>query len=330
MIEVHQPVVKDSVSEPIEEEINKIFYKVLWEPLLEVLEKYNLDLFENAVTVGIAEIIKAMKSGKISMERNKLSVTFTGKFNATISKEFKKLGGKYNQKTKSWNLPYKKLPQEINVAQGQIKVKDEQMQRDMIQALPSLDQVSELIKKNDEWLEENIHKAVEDMESDWQTASRDLAISPEFTTAQREDIAKAYTDNMNLYVTDFSEKQIKELRLIMEEGISTGARSSSLIKELQGRFDISENKAKFLAKQETRLLSTQYLHQRASVAGVKTFRWSTSNDSKVRDIHKKLNKQVFSMDNLPVIHSGKNGDERGLPGQTFGCRCRAIYIFDKA
>jgi len=328
MIEIQQPIVKDDISEPIEELINKTFYKVLWEPLIEVLQKHNLDLLENALTIGEVSIIEGMKKKTIFMNRNKSSVTFTGKFSSAMSKAFKKMGGSYNYKTKSWNVPYKKLPQQINVAQGQIKVQEEQMQRDMIQALPSIDQVSDLIEQNTEWLKRNINKSIEQMDSDWQTASRQLSISPSFTKEQREGIAKAYTENMNLYVRGFTEKQVKELRFIMEENLATGARSSTLIKELQGRFSISENKAKFLAKQETRLLSTQYLHQRASVAGVKRFRWSTSHDGKVREEHRKLDKQIFSMEDLPIIQSGKDGDERGLPGQAFGCRCRAIYIFD--
>ena len=127
---------------------------------------------------------------------------------------------------------------------------------------------------------------------------------------------------------DFSEKQVMELRGIMEESLATGARADTLVKDLQARFAISERKAKFLAKQETRLLTTQYYHERATVAGCKRFRWSTSHDFRVRDLHKHLDGKVFSVDNLPVIHTGKNGDERGMPAQAFGCRCRAIYLFD--
>ncbi len=329
MKEVKQPVLKDFVFEPLEQAINDIFFKVLWEPLLVVLKKYNLDdKLENAVTTGVATIIEAMKKNTIVMERNKISVTFTGKFNSTMSKEFKKMGGTYNPKSKSWNVPYKKLPQEINAAQGQIKVQDEQMQREMIQAMPGLDQVAELVKQNDEWIEENMHLAIEDMESDWKTASRDLSVSPDFTPEQRENIAREYTFNMQKYVVDFSEKQVVDLRVFMEANLATGARSSTLVKDLQNRFSISENKAKFIAKQETRLLSTQYYHERASVAGLRKFRWSTSHDERVRDLHKHLDKKIFTTDNLPIIHTGKKGDERGLPGQAFGCRCRAIYIFE--
>ena len=119
---------------------------------------------------------------------------------------------------------------------------------------------------------------------------------------------------------------------------------TSLVKELQTRFAISENKAKFLAKQETRLLSTQYLHERASVAGCTKFRWSTSHDSRVREKHKKFDGKIFKVmsagnltdsdkQKLPkgvanLMCKSEEGDIAELPGQDFGCRCRAIYLFD--
>ena len=328
MIEIQQPVVQDENFEEIEEVINEIFYEILFRPLIEVLARYKRDFITNSMTTGVVAIIEAMKKGTISMNRNKVSVTFTGKFNSTLSKEFKKLGGTYNTKEKSWNVPYSKLPQEINAAQGQIKVSENQMKRDMQQALPSLDQVKDLVKENNRWLKDNMHKAVEDMESDWKSASRNLSVQPNFTDQQRENIAKAYTENMEKYVVSFTENQVKDLRVFMEDSIATGNRASSVVKELQERYGISQRKAKFLAKQETRLLSTQYLHERAKVSGCKRFRWSSSHDSRVRADHKRLDGQVFTFDNLPVIYSGKKGDERGLAGQAYGCRCRAIYLFD--
>jgi len=326
MTEIRQPVVKDYQSEELEKQINLAFFKVLWEPLLAVLKKSDLDLIENAVTIGVAEIIKAMKNKTIFMQRNKVSVSFTGKFNATISKEFKKMDGTYNKRTKSWNVSYEKLPQEINAAQGQIVVQDEQMKKDMLMALPALDQIQDIIEKNADF--EALSDIQKEVEADWRDASRDFALTPEFTEEQRENINKEYTTNMNKYVVDFSEKQVIELRNIMEESLATGARADTLVEDLQARFAISERKAKFLAKQETRLLTTQYYHERATVAGCKRFRWSTSHDFRVRDLHKHLDGKIFSLDNLPVIHTGKNGDERGLPAQAFGCRCRAIYLFD--
>lgn len=329
MIEVAQPKPSEYVYEPVEENINNIFFEVLWKPLLEVLEKYDYkQKLSNSTTVGVLEIVDAMKTRQIEMRRNEVSCTFVGTFDSKLTKAFKKLGATWNKKEKSYNISYDDLPQEINAAQGQITVEENRMMKDMIDSMPQLDDVKQLVEDNKKYLLDNMGRAIEDYEGDWKKASRKLAVQPDFTPEQRKAIAEAYTNNLNLYVTDFSASQIKEMRFIMEEGISNGNRASSMVNELQGRYSISQNKAKFLAKQETRLLSTQYLHQRATVCGVKKFRWSTAHDSRVRDLHKHLDRKIFTMDNLPVIYEGKSGEERGMPGQTFGCRCRAIYLFE--
>jgi len=345
MIEVRQPVVKDTIFEELEKNLNDIFFKILWEPILSVLKKYELDTkIDNALTTGEVAIINGMKANKIFMKRNKESVTFTGKFDAQMSKEFKKMGGEYNRKKKSWNVPYKNLPQQINATQGQIDVQNEQMQREMIKAMPSLDQIKELVEQNDEWIEENMHKAIEEMNSDWKTASRKLAVMPDFTDEQVIDMAHEYALNLKRNVVGFSDVQVFKLREMMEESISTGARADTLVKDLQAKFSISENKAKFLAKQETRLLTTQYLHERASVAGCKKFRWSTSHDSRVREQHRKYDGKIFEVMEagnlgnpdsskvpsgvLNIVCKSQDGDITELPGQPFGCRCRAIYLFE--
>lgn len=345
MIEVRQPVVKDTIFEELEKNLNDIFFKILWEPILTVLKKYELDTkIDNALNTDVVTITDAMKKNNIFMERNQESVTFSGKFNSRLSKSFLKIGGKYNEKTKTFNVPYNKLPQEINVVKGQIDVQNEQMQREMIKAMPSLDQIKELVEQNDEWIEENMHKAIEEMSSDWKTASRKLAVMPDFTDEQVIDMAHEYALNLKRNVVGFSDVQVFKLREIMEESISTGARADTLVKDLQAKFSISQNKAKFLAKQETRLLTTQYLHERATVAGCTKFRWSTSHDSRVREQHRKYDGKIFEVMEagnlgnpdsskvpsgvLDIVCKSQDGDITELPGQPFGCRCRAIYLFE--
>ena len=342
MIEVQQPVVKDNTFEKFEDVLNQLFYEVLWRPIVEILAENKHRTIENAVSGDVEKIIEAMKNKKLFMKRNKESVTFTGEPNSSLSKSLKKEGATYNVNTKSWNVPNTLLAHEITIAHTQIVMAENLMLNKMITALPDMDQIQSLVQENTRWINENMNKLVHEMESDWQTASRNLAVTPKFTEAQRVNIAFEYTNNLERYVVDFCDKQTKELRFLMEESIATGARSSTMIKELQGRFSISKNKATFLAKQETRLLSTQYLHERASVAGCTTFKWSTSHDSRVRDEHKKYSGKTFKVmevsprdgDKLPLggiktMCVSTDGEVTELPGQPFGCRCRAIYLFDE-
>ena len=54
--------------------------------------------------------------------------------------------------------------------------------------------------------------------------------------------------------------------------------------------------------------------------------WSTSQDSRVRDSHRRLNRKKFRWDDPPVVDP-KTG-RRCHPGEDYGCRCVALPVFN--
>ena len=89
-----------------------------------------------------------------------------------------------------------------------------------------------------------------------------------------------------------------------------------------------QNKAKFLARQETSLFMSKLRDTRYQGAGVERFRWSatggSAGDGRTRDLHRMLHGKEFSYGNPPVID--ERTGETGYPGEAFGCRCVAIPI----
>lgn len=92
-----------------------------------------------------------------------------------------------------------------------------------------------------------------------------------------------------------------------ENGIELGAGGT-----LGGQLDT-------LARQGAAQLATACTRERAREAGVDAFEWSTAGDSRVRPEHRALDGQVFEWAHPP---------SEGLPGDAFGCRCRALPVVD--
>jgi len=154
-----------------------------------------------------------------------------------------------------------------------------------------------------------------------QNAGDVIAIQPVYNTKIKKQIAEAYSNNLKLYIKDFTDDKIVALRQYLQPLIlENGYRSEVLQEYLTKSFNVNKAKAKFLARQESSLLMTSYTEARYQSEGIREFIWSSSGDSRVRPEHKLLNGKKFSFNNLPVIDS-KTG-ERGLPGHAFGCRCR--------
>jgi SPP1 gp7 family putative phage head morphogenesis protein len=89
---------------------------------------------------------------------------------------------------------------------------------------------------------------------------------------------------------------------------------------------VSDRHALFIAKQEISLMTTTYRDSRNQEAGINEWVWSSSHDSRVRPLHRKLDGHKFSYTNLPIIDE-KTG-EKGTPGKAFGCRCQLIPLLN--
>lgn len=94
----------------------------------------------------------------------------------------------------------------------------------------------------------------------------------------------------------------------------------SLIKLLEKEFNISRNKAKLIARDQTAKINHGLSRQRAEANGSKAYKWRTSQDERVRSSHKKLNGKVFNWE--------KGSPCCGHPSDDVNCRCTARVIYE--
>ena len=314
-----QPI-KDSpeLIEELEAQIDVILYDILFAPLIKSI-KENKRIFFNER--DNSAIIKAIKSGKIRYGNN----IFTGSFNATTAKEFKKLGIKFNKRIKGYTKEMNNLPVNIQVAIAQREDSYKQMARQLVATVDKINLNIDEATKNINF-DDTLEKVYSDINKQFKkTVTDKIGLSINFTADQIRILSQEYTNNLKLYITEFTQKETLILRQKAEDIVLSGTRAKDFTKIIEERFAVSTKKAKFLAKQEISLLTSKYKQVKYESVGVSKYKWSISN-VRTRPDHKALNGKVFSFDDPPISNTSTGA--RNNPGEDFGCNCQAIPIIE--
>lgn len=313
--------IKENLSDydKIEKVIKKAFIDVLYKPLLKELGIQSVKI-KNASTSDLEE---ALREGRVTYSEG----AFRGKFNSSISKELKALGAIWDRKTSSFKIKEEALSREVQQVVRASEVyfaqRLEAIDERLSQILPA--KISEQVK-----VAQMFDRTLWKVEKDFQKSVENIIVSPELTTAQRAKIADEWQTNMDLWIRDFSEEHIQELRKTVQDAAFAGNRYESLVKGIQTSYDVSANKAKFLARQETSLLMAKFKEARYTSAGVDEYRWGCvkmphdaspkkHTPGNVRYYHGILEGQIFKWSDPPVTN--KSPERRNNPGQDYNCRC---------
>ncbi len=313
----------------IEKEILKVFKSSVYFPLLAVIKEPKKTLQKNSLFDNRA-VVDALNSGRITFNRGQ----FSGRFNAAISKELKALGARWDRKQGTWKILLSSLPIELRSAIAASSFKFEQ-KIDKINKIIESIVPDELAQHMD--FEKLIDKTLWRADRDFEKSIKGITIAPKLTAEQKKSIAKDWTNNLRLYITDFTKKETVRLREEVKKSVFEGNRYDSLIKTIQKSYEVSHNKAKFLARQETNLLLGTYKQIRYEDAGSKEYIWTCVkmphqqkgapyHKGDVRYHHAELDGTIQRWDSPPVVNAK---GERKHPGFDFNCRCVARPIIRK-
>lgn len=273
----------------------------------------------NRLTNSTDDLIDAIRSGKIYFDRGQ----FRGRFNAATSRELKRIGAKWDRQQGSFKIPLGSLSIEIKTAvqtaEHNLSKTFERINSKLREILP--EKISDKLK-----IEKLFDTTLLKIDHEVTKSLRGMVVTPELSRDQRAKIAEDYTKNMRLYVKDFTEKEIVRLRKQIEKNAVSGKRYENLVKDIQESYNVTQNKAKFLARQETSLLMTKFKEIRYTDAGVKEYIWGCVAGSKnhpVRPWHKALEGKTFSWNHPPVTTKPGEPVRRNNPGQDYNCRCFA-------
>lgn len=310
-MEYLQPIKdKDAYADPIAKYIAHQMYEAIFAPLFKILgRKPESTLLSNAF--DRSGVHAALQAGTIWFNNDK----FYGTFNAAIGKELRSIGARFNSLDKTYFIKAIDLPVHIRASVAQANSKFQAQQNALTNALNKMTLPPQLEFKG-------IFPKLGDMFIDLNkqyTASipKGLAVPMVLTENMKEVIAQDYTHNLNLYIKDWYNADIIRLRGRVQESVEEGYRADHMRDVLEAEYGVAERKAKFLARQETSLLVSKYRETRYKESGLSRYRWSTSDDQRVRHDHKKLEGKIFDWDHPPITDEA-TGD-RNNPGEDFNC-----------
>lgn len=105
-----------------------------------------------------------------------------------------------------------------------------------------------------------------------------------------------------------------EIEKIVTDRIATGERWEAVREDLRARYDVSESRARLIARDQATKFYGNLNKTRQEELGIGGYHWRTMNDNRVRDEHEALAGQRFGWDEPP---------SEGYPGQPIQCRCYA-------
>ncbi len=325
MTVIELPAIKETTEdyEAIEERIQAAFRSHFYYPLLKIL-KTPRSAIENAKKTALE---LALEQGTVSFDRN----MFTGSFNAQISKELRGYGARWDKERSAYRISKGELPESVRstlaLSEQAFTDKIAKVQRALAQVLP--EEVADSVDSA-KFFDSTLWKVDRELSK---TLER-ISVTPTLSPTQRKKIADEWQRNLALDIKGFTAKQVVDLRKRIEEAAFSGNRRESLLKLIQESYGVAENKAKFLARQETSLLMAKFKETRYLDAGVTEYKWQCVAGSPahpVRPAHKRLEGKIFRWDHPPITTEPDEPERRNNPGQDYNCRCsaRPIVRFNK-
>lgn len=302
----------------IERQLRELFYRAIFEPVVALLAPHSRQVRAAATSMkrelhnaAFDPIVAAINSGRIQY----VDDAFTGDFSAAISRALRSYGARFNKRTKAYTVLPEQLPVEVlEASAGYAKAA-----KDLHDALDArLGEIQKGFERGSLSSPVDASKTVSKMDKSFNGEYGDALGTESLTERAKDALARRYTESIRPFVEDFSSKMVLELRAMVSENARTGYRFDTLVDRLQGRFDVSQSKAEFLARNETSRFVSEHRRQRFGDAGITHYVWQTSGDSRVRPDHAKLDGKTFAYSNPPVVdETGR----RANPGFDYQCRC---------
>lgn len=145
------------------------------------------------------------------------------------------------------------------------------------------------------------------------------------TTGLAEHLELTVNDNVKL-VKGLVHGQLDDLKGIVVRGARAGVHQSVIAEQIEQRFAMPKKRAALIANDQVGKLNGELNQIRQQRLGVRRYRWSSSQDERVRKRHRQLNGTIQEWAKPPV--TDERTGERAHPGQPIRCRCQPIPIVD--
>lgn len=296
-------------------EIKKIYDSIklfLKESLYNNITEIYKEHYKKSVYNTKQSILQLFKNEKLIVKNN----VIYGDFNSYISKELRDLGLTYDKNKKGF---IGIIPNDILKICEELKIKNKRFIYDLDDYLNTYLQN---LENNIETINIDYSPMIEDYKEQLINSFERFNIKSSFLTT---DINNNYINNSKLFIKNMLFEETTKMRNELRELVEQGASNKSISQYLQDNYKMTQKRSLFIARQESSLLLSEYSKQQYLNNGIKKYIWSTSNDERVRKLHRELNNTIQEFDNPPIDDT--NG-KRHNPGENFNCRCVAIPILE--
>lgn len=129
----------------------------------------------------------------------------------------------------------------------------------------------------------------------------------------------------------------QEISDTIMQNVYEGQRSTNLITQIKERYNVSQSRAKLIARDQTSKLNGSLVKARAQAVGSKTYIWSSVGDERTRESHRVLNGMLCKMSD-DTVYSDDNGETWksrrsigafiGKPTEDYQCRCAMLPVVE--
>jgi len=112
-------------------------------------------------------------------------------------------------------------------------------------------------------------------------------------------------------------EHLAKINLALKRGIREGRLLKDLTKDIQASTSLSKRRAQLIARDGALSFSGDLTRHHQKSAGIKQYRWQTSQDERVRKSHRVRNNKVYDWDGPGPY-----------PRSEVNCRCDAVPVID--
>ncbi len=299
--------------EAMEKAIQTLFKKEIYLPLLREFNDGRSHVLKNS---KVSALQQALMRGKLTFSRG----TFGGQLNSEITKELRALGATWSFTKRAYQIPLSKLPREVQVAisSSEVRFKDKIRKIDTLLERKLPGEIAGKLK-----IEHLFERSLWKVNSQFKENVKSIGIKVVLSPEQVKRISKEWSGNMNLWIQDWTAKEITRLRQDIQKLVFAGNRDREAIELIKTRYGVSSDKAKFLARNEISILMAKYKQTKYEEAGISWYIWRCVTGTKqhpVRPFHLKNNGLAFQWKIGAIVDEKGN---RKNPGQDYNCRCSA-------
>ncbi len=256
--------------EGVEKDLLVYLYSVMWADISDLVKNSKKELIMNARITSFIYLKKALLDGTVTYKNG----VFKGTSSMRLTRELQTFA-RYDKSTRSWiGIAPPGLAKHAIHAQAQ----NEEFHR-RIQA--AIDDIPAKVGATIDSLNIDITPIADQVAKNTDRDLYKVGIALDDDQVISPKLVEEYRASQQISIKNFTEDQSKSMADLIRKNVLSGYNRAELIDMLKHQFNVTESKAKFLARQETSLFISALRNERFKGAGVKVAKWSSSRDKRV-------------------------------------------------